>query len=97
VVNINVWTKFHRDPGDFLKICCVLVIGEFKGGELGLVEPGLVVELRNGDAIIFSSGRLSHLNLEYKGKQGSIVMHTDCSLEVWRDHKNHWDGSDFMT
>ena len=47
-----------------------------------MVEPGLVLELRNGDAIIFSLGGISPFNLKYKGKRASIVMHTDCSLIV---------------
>jgi hypothetical protein len=70
----------------------VLVIGDFEGGDLGMVEPGLLLALRNGDFIIFSSGRTSHFNMEYKGKHASIVMHLDSSLKAWKDHKNHWDG-----
>jgi hypothetical protein len=37
VVNINVKSNAHRDPGDF-KICVVIVLGEHEGGELVLVR-----------------------------------------------------------
>ena len=49
VLNINVATRAHRDPKD-LKGCVVLVVGDFEGSELVLYEPGLVMELHNGDA-----------------------------------------------
>ncbi|KAL6301707.1 hypothetical protein BKA93DRAFT_712769, partial [Sparassis latifolia] len=42
VVNLNVATRPHRDVKD-LNVCLVLVIGSHIGGELCLVEPGLVL------------------------------------------------------
>ncbi|KAJ7829621.1 hypothetical protein B0H13DRAFT_1655569, partial [Mycena leptocephala] len=51
VLNIAVSTKCHRDEGD--KIFCVVIpFGEWTGGELGFVEPGLLFRLRAWDAII---------------------------------------------
>ena len=51
VININVCTQGHRDVKDML--CLVLAIGEFEGGAIALYEPGLVLELGNGDWIVF--------------------------------------------
>ncbi|KAH9917570.1 uncharacterized protein B0H18DRAFT_883715, partial [Fomitopsis serialis] len=44
VVNLNVVTRAHRDSKDD-GVCLVLPIGEFDGGELCLVEPGLIIPL----------------------------------------------------
>ncbi|KAI9058422.1 hypothetical protein FKP32DRAFT_1680827 [Trametes sanguinea] len=62
VININVSTKAHRDWGD-LSGCLVMPIGTFKGGDLCLEEPGLVVPLRSGDMVVFQSHRTTHFNL----------------------------------
>ncbi|KAH9912434.1 uncharacterized protein B0H18DRAFT_853002, partial [Fomitopsis serialis] len=64
VVNLNVVTRAHRDRQDD-GVCLVLPIGEFEGGELCLVEAGLVIPLRNGDFAVFPSCKLTHFNLHY--------------------------------
>ncbi|KAI1785027.1 hypothetical protein LXA43DRAFT_860474, partial [Ganoderma leucocontextum] len=64
VLNFNVATKGHRDSGD-LKACLVIPIGTFQGGELCLVEPGLVLPLRSGDCVAFPSCEITHFNLPY--------------------------------
>ncbi|KIM54099.1 hypothetical protein SCLCIDRAFT_137469 [Scleroderma citrinum Foug A] len=52
VVNINVRTEAHRDVFD-KELCLVMPVGEFSGGELVMVEQGLVFLLRNGDVMLF--------------------------------------------
>ena len=86
VVNFNVCTKVHRDGKD-LAACLVMPIGTFTGGDLVLVEPGLVIPLRSGDVIIFPSCRISHFNLHYIGRRASLVCHTDREGTKWvNDH-----------
>lgn len=96
VLNINVVTRCHRDPKD-LRICLVLVIGHHVGGELFLVELGLVLRLRNGDMTLFPSGRITHGNLHYKGIRASLVLHSDGAGRVWADNRNHWAGHEYMS
>ncbi|KAG1752118.1 hypothetical protein EDB19DRAFT_1618696, partial [Suillus lakei] len=64
VININVATLGHRDAKDKL-LCLVLAVGHFTGGGIVLKEQGLVVELRHGDFIAFTSADTTHFNLEY--------------------------------
>ncbi|KAH9964003.1 hypothetical protein BJV74DRAFT_716264, partial [Russula compacta] len=64
VLNINVTTAVHRDFKD-LKICLVMDVGDHVGGELCLVEPGIVLRMRNGDMALFPSNRITHFNLHY--------------------------------
>jgi len=61
VFNLNAVTKGHWDSGD-LDFCLVLPIGKFQGGQLVLKELGLVVELWQGDFIMFQSAKVTHFN-----------------------------------
>lgn len=93
VLNINVTTKIHRDPND-KDICLVIVItSDCEGGELCLLEPGLVLALRNGDIIVFPSCKISHFNLHYKGRRASLVLQSDKWLSGWLKDGNGWDGN----
>ncbi|TFK59098.1 hypothetical protein BDN72DRAFT_740374, partial [Pluteus cervinus] len=67
VINLNVATQVHRDWNDN-SICVVLVISdpECEGGQLVLEEPGLVLDLKCGDVIVFPSSKISHFNLHFK-------------------------------
>ena len=76
VVNINVCTLMHQDMMD-ARICVVIALGDFEGGQLVLVEPGLVINLKAGEGVAFDSRRITHLNLYYKGKRMSLVLHSD--------------------
>ncbi|KAF8832091.1 hypothetical protein HHX47_DHR1001115 [Lentinula edodes] len=76
VVNINVGTLAHRDKNDGYACICV-TIGNPKGGELGMYEPKLLIETRNGDVVVFFSHKYTHFNLPYSGTRGSIVIHGD--------------------
>ncbi|KAH9910562.1 uncharacterized protein B0H18DRAFT_860839, partial [Fomitopsis serialis] len=66
VVNLNVVTRAHRDGKDD-QVCLVLPIGDFVGGELCLVEAGLVIPLRHADFVVFPSCEFTHFNLLYTG------------------------------
>ncbi|RDX47707.1 hypothetical protein OH76DRAFT_1353787 [Lentinus brumalis] len=92
VLNINVATRVHRDGKD-LHACLVMPIGEFTGGDLVLVEPGLVLPLRCGDLVFFLSPEISHFNLHFKGMRASLVCHTDREGVVWSQTGNGWNGS----
>jgi hypothetical protein len=89
VVNLNVSTMGHRDRFD-KDLCLVLPIGEFTGGALAMFEQRLVVELRNGDFILFPSANTTHFNLRYEGKRASLVCHTDRGFEQWKEGRNGW-------
>ncbi|KIO05430.1 hypothetical protein M404DRAFT_15392 [Pisolithus tinctorius Marx 270] len=89
VLNINVRTQVHRDRQD-REFCLVLAIGQFQGGSLVLVEPGLVLELRQGDFVVFRSPEVSHLNLDYTGERASLVLHTDREMDSWVWNQNGW-------
>ena len=82
VLNINIATKVHRDGKD-LRACLVMPIGTFTGGELVLVEPGIVLPLQAGDIVVFPSCTISHFNLHYTGRRASLVCHTDASGMSW--------------
>ena len=95
VININVTTRIHRDHGDH-DICLVLTISDCTGGELCLFEPGIVLGLRTGDAVVFSSAAISHFNLHYKGIRASIVLHSDKRGMDWVADRNGWAHNVFM-
>jgi hypothetical protein len=89
VLNLNVMTLIHRDWHD-KDICTVIPISDCVGGALVLMELGLVLDLTNGDTVIFRSAELSHFNLHYKGKRASLVLHSDRSGDSWVDRRNNW-------
>lgn len=65
-------------------------IGTFKGGELCLAEPGLVVPLRSGDFFVFPSCSITHFNLLYTGIRASLVCHSDREGVRWAQDYNGW-------
>jgi hypothetical protein len=67
VLNLNVATKAHRDTKD-CGLCLVVPVGRFEGGELCMVETGLVLEIQSGDVVVFPSPNITHFNLHFKGK-----------------------------
>jgi hypothetical protein len=54
----------------------IVVIFDGEGGELCIQEPGIVLNLRNGDAVLFSSSSITHFNLNHKGRCTSLVFHS---------------------
>jgi hypothetical protein len=89
VLNMNVSTRIHRDVGD-QDICLILVVSDCQGGELVLLEPGLVLDLQNGDVVIFTSKDISHFNLHFVGRRASLVLHTDNCSKNWVKDGNGW-------
>lgn len=55
-----------------------------------LYEPGLVLDLKNGNFVVFSSNKITHFNLDFEGVRGSLVLHTDKALERWQKDFNGW-------
>ncbi|KAI0055056.1 hypothetical protein BV25DRAFT_1816167 [Artomyces pyxidatus] len=92
VINLNVATKAHLDAQDKL-LCLVMALGEYEGGELVMVEPGLVLPLRCGDLVAFQSCRITHFNLHFEGLRSSFVFHTDKAFRSWTEygHRNGWN------
>ena len=78
---MNVLTLIHLDWND-KDFCIVIPVSDCEGGDLALMELGIVLELNNRDMVIFHSGELS-LNLHYRGKRSSMVLHSDCSGDTW--------------
>jgi hypothetical protein len=89
VININVATLGHRDRKDKM-ICLVLPIGDYIGGELCLYEPGLVLQLKSGDMVIFPSHKYTHFNMDFEGIRASIVLHSDKEGDKWLGDRNSW-------
>jgi hypothetical protein len=90
VINFNVTTLVHRDAKD-KEICVVFQISECTGGELCLVEPGLKIQLHNGDGVIFPSHKISHFNCHFVRERMSLVFHTDRSMDDWAANCNNWE------
>jgi hypothetical protein len=90
VLNIQVCTEAHVDVND-TEVCIVVPFGQYEGGELVLHEAGLVLELKEGDILVFPSHRLTHFNLHFTGIRGSVVMHSDKEVKSWNANRNGWD------
>ena len=90
VLNIQVCTEAHVDANDDT-ICVVIPFGPYEGGELVLYEAGLVLEIQEGDILIFPSYRLTHFNLHFTGVRGSVVMHSDKVVTTWNANRNGWN------
>ena len=89
VVNLNVSMRAHRDLQD-KKICLIIIISseDCIGGELCLVEPGLVLRLYNSDTIVFASAMLTHFNTHYISRRVSLVFQTNKRLDSWIKDRN---------
>jgi hypothetical protein len=53
---------------------------------------GLVLDLKEGDILIFPSHRITHFNLHFDGVCGSIVLHSNKEVKSWNTSRNGWDG-----
>lgn len=89
VINFNVSTVIHRDRDD-QDICLVLVASDCTGGELCMLEPGLVLDLRPGDFVIFPSMDISHFNLHFNSCRSSLVFTSDRHGRKWAHTNNNW-------
>lgn len=54
------------------------------------VEPGIVLQLGNGDIVAFDSAALSHFNEQFSGFRASLVFHSDKESLEWINSRNHW-------
>ncbi|TFK16552.1 hypothetical protein FA15DRAFT_432567 [Coprinopsis marcescibilis] len=95
-LNHNPCTLQHFDGGDAGSAIVIAFI-KGKGGQLVLVELGLVLELESGHIVIFPACKLSHLNLHYEGFRVSMVFHSDCSSQAWLRNRNGLKKNQFFT
>lgn len=98
VINFNVATTLHRDWKDMI-FCVVMALSDDEctsGGDLCFVEPGIRLQLRNGDVVMFLSPKLTHFNMHFKGLRASVVMHSDHAGKNWVTNRNNWEKSIYM-
>ncbi|KAG8692773.1 hypothetical protein FRC08_009549 [Ceratobasidium sp. 394] len=90
VLNIQPATRGHRDASDQLdSICLILPLGDYRGGDLCLFEPGLCIDLRPGMFAAIRSKRDLHFNLHFEGQRFSFVFTSDLHLKRWATDRNH--------
>jgi hypothetical protein len=89
VINLNICSEAHRDAKD-KDLCLVLPIRNFMGGSLVLKEQGLVLDLVNGDFVVFRLAETTHFNLDYEGSQALFMLHTDRAMDKWEEGRNGW-------
>jgi hypothetical protein len=75
----------------------VVVVSDCLGGDLVFHELGLVFSGRNGDSSIFRSPDLTHYNLDFKGRRGSLVFHSDKAGKRWAEDGNAWEKNNFFS
>jgi hypothetical protein len=98
VINLNCASKVHKDVMDLARICCVMNASkDCTGGELVLLQPGLVLKLGHGDIVVFKSSEMAHCNLHYEGMRCSLVFNTDRCLKEWDEDRNGWETHHFFT
>jgi hypothetical protein len=79
VINIGkdgnpVQTKPHRDVKEGKNgYSCLIVCGDYEGGELILYELGVIIQLRPGDMLLFPDGLIHHANRPVIGTRYSLV------------------------
>ena len=80
-----------------LSLCLVLEISDCEGGELCMMKPGLVLHFRSGDAVTFLSHKVTHFNLNFKGKKASLVFYSDKAGLAWCKDGNGWKENKYFT
>jgi hypothetical protein len=79
-VNRNVSTLPHMDRGDRGN-CCVMPVGDFRGGASLFPSLNLSVESTSGQMLVFDSASLVHGNAVVdEGTRYSWVFHADSHL-----------------
>jgi hypothetical protein len=96
-INFNTISDYHWDEHDEPNsLCCLVALGEFEGGELCFPQLQIVVPLRVGQVVAFSSRLLLHGNFPLtKGIRHSIVYFVHGSFfhhlrdftEVYKDRE----------
>jgi hypothetical protein len=78
VLNVNLAVTPHRDDFDYKEgICCLIVFGEFEGGELCFPEEIVCIKVRNGTIVLFYSRMFTHVVSMFIGTRFSVVLHAD--------------------
>ena len=74
-INFNTRSDFHCDEHDDPNsLCCLVALGDFEGGELCFPQLQIVIPLRSGQLVAFSSRFLLHGNLPItSGIRHSVV------------------------
>ena len=96
-INYNSISDFHWDEHDEPNsLCCLVALGDFKGGELIFPQLQIIVPLRPGQVVVFPSRLLLHGNLKVtRGIRHSIVYFIHSTFfrnlrdfrEIYNDHK----------
>lgn len=89
VINMQSASLGHRDEMDDT-ICAVITFGDYSDGDIVFYELGLVVSTRPGDAVIFLSSDITHFNLHFRGRRGSLVLHVDSAFRKQAKDTNGW-------
>ncbi|PKC53703.1 hypothetical protein RhiirA1_478734 [Rhizophagus irregularis] len=99
-INYNIISKYHLDKNDHENsLAFLVVLGDFEGGEICFSEIKLVVKIRPGQVLVFSSRFLKHGNLKVtKGIRHSIVyyVHQDFFKELRNFNKKIKETNDKM-
>ena len=72
-------------------MCVLLFLGDWKGGDLILFEPGLRFTVSRGDILMFPSAKFTHFNMHYEGARLTFVFHTDRDSRRWIESRNGWE------
>jgi len=73
VLNITSPQELHRDYKD-AGWSCLIVLGDYSGGEVYFPYLGAVIAAKQGDALFMDSYLLWHCVLPYLGDRGSMVL-----------------------
>jgi hypothetical protein len=92
VINFGVATDAHIDKED-LYVCVVITFGDFRGGQLGLYEAKILLEMEGFHICFFPSDRFTHFNFPFQGQRGSISLSTEKASKHWVQFRNHWSKS----
>lgn len=97
-INYNTISDYHWDENDEPNsFCCLVALGDFEGGELCFPQLKIIVPLRPGQVILFSSRLLLHGNFVVtKGIRHSVVYFVHSSFfqhqrdfsNIYNDFKN---------
>ncbi|CAG8641804.1 8020_t:CDS:2 [Paraglomus brasilianum] len=97
-INFNTISDYHWDEHDDPNsLCCLVALGDFDGGELCFPQLQIVIPLRPGQVVAFSSRLLLHGNFPVtRGIRHSVVYfvhsmffhHLRNFTEIYKDRKD---------
>ncbi|KAJ3096379.1 hypothetical protein HDU96_000785 [Phlyctochytrium bullatum] len=83
-INHDIASTLHKDSDDLPHgICAVIPVGNFRGGQLRLIEAAAEIKLRAAEPAFFRSNMLTHGNEMANGIRGSIILFTDAGMYRW--------------